>query len=186
MAWTEERVALLTKLWSEGLSASQIARQLGDVTRNAVIGKVHRLGLSGRATPSRAERPRMPARRKRAPKPILIIPETVKEARLPDGNFVTVPTLRDGMCKWPYGDPSRSDFHFCGQAAHGGPYCRAHAAVAYQPLSARRSRPAAQPRPAPVVLPREAPAAAPPPAQPAAEPAVSMERPIAEPKRATG
>jgi GcrA cell cycle regulator len=48
-AWTEERVELLKKLWSDGLSASQIAAELGNVTRNAVIGKVHRLGLSGRA-----------------------------------------------------------------------------------------------------------------------------------------
>lgn len=53
MSWTEERVAVLKKLWAEGHSASQIAKQLGGVTRNAVIGKVHRLGLSGRATPSR-------------------------------------------------------------------------------------------------------------------------------------
>ena len=56
MAWTDERVEELKKLWSEGLSASQIAKQLGGVTRNAVIGKVHRLGLSGRATPSRPVR----------------------------------------------------------------------------------------------------------------------------------
>ncbi|UDQ87560.1 GcrA cell cycle regulator [Xanthobacter autotrophicus] len=49
MSWNDERVELLKKLWSEGLSASQIATELGEVTRNAVIGKVHRLGLSGRA-----------------------------------------------------------------------------------------------------------------------------------------
>src|SRR5674476_1361862 len=49
MSWTDERVALLTKLWADGLSASQIAAELGGITRNAVIGKVHRLGLSGRA-----------------------------------------------------------------------------------------------------------------------------------------
>jgi GcrA cell cycle regulator len=60
MAWNDERVDLLKKLWSEGLSASQIAGRLGGVTRNAVIGKVHRLGLSGRATTSRmkSHRPR--------------------------------------------------------------------------------------------------------------------------------
>ncbi len=60
MAWTDERVEILKKLWAEGLSARQIADQLGGVTRNAVIGKVHRLGLSGRATTSRAKtmRPR--------------------------------------------------------------------------------------------------------------------------------
>ncbi len=64
MNWTDERVELLRKLWSEGLSASQIAAQLGGVSRNAVIGKVHRLKLSsrGRAAPAQT-------RQKRAPKP---------------------------------------------------------------------------------------------------------------------
>src|SRR5262245_65830850 len=61
MAWNDERVELLKKLWADGLSASQIAGRLGGVTRNAVIGKVHRLGLSGRATTSRmkSHRPRV-------------------------------------------------------------------------------------------------------------------------------
>ena len=60
MSWTDERVELLKKLWSDGLSASQIAAELGGITRNAVIGKVHRLGLSGRAksASSAARRPR--------------------------------------------------------------------------------------------------------------------------------
>ena len=56
--WSDDRVEQLKTLWTEGLSASQIARALGGVTRNAVIGKVHRLGLAGRAGPARAERPR--------------------------------------------------------------------------------------------------------------------------------
>ena len=56
LSWTDERVAALKKLWLDGLSASQIAKQLGGVTRNAVIGKVHRLGLSGRAAPSQPRR----------------------------------------------------------------------------------------------------------------------------------
>ena len=64
MAWNDERVDLLKKLWADGLSASQIAGELGGVTRNAVIGKVHRLSLSGRAKPSggavRANRPKAP------------------------------------------------------------------------------------------------------------------------------
>src|ERR1700679_124450 len=59
MNWSDDRVEQLKSLWTEGLSASQIARALGGVTRNAVIGKVHRLGLAGRASPSRAERPRV-------------------------------------------------------------------------------------------------------------------------------
>ena len=71
MGWTDERVELLKKLWQDGLSASQIAKQLGGVTRNAVIGKVHRLGLSGRAAPSKPARPVFkaprPARQAAAP-----------------------------------------------------------------------------------------------------------------------
>ena len=58
MGWTEERVALLTKLWADGLSASQIAAELGGITRNAVIGKVHRLGLSGQAKSPSSSSPR--------------------------------------------------------------------------------------------------------------------------------
>ena len=58
MGWTDERVETLKKLWLDGLSASQIAKQLGGVTRNAVIGKVHRLKLSGRAKPASAAAPR--------------------------------------------------------------------------------------------------------------------------------
>src|ERR1041385_458667 len=58
MGWTDERVAQLTKLWADGLSASQIAAELGGITRNAVIGKVHRLGLSGRAKSPSSSSPR--------------------------------------------------------------------------------------------------------------------------------
>ncbi|MDD3445196.1 MAG: GcrA family cell cycle regulator, partial [Zavarzinia sp.] len=66
MSWTDERIATLRDLWEQGLSASQIAARLGNITRNAVIGKVHRLGLSGRPSPVRAERPATAAP---APKP---------------------------------------------------------------------------------------------------------------------
>ena len=58
MGWTDERVELLKKLWADGLSASQIAAELGGITRNAVIGKVHRLGLSGRAKSPSSSAPR--------------------------------------------------------------------------------------------------------------------------------
>ena len=68
MGWTEERVEVLKKLWLDGFSASQIAKQLGDgLTRNAVIGKVHRLGLSGRAAPSQPQRPAFKASRPARP-----------------------------------------------------------------------------------------------------------------------
>ena len=141
MAWTEERVEQLTKLWAEGLSASQIARTLGDVTRNAVIGKIHRLGLSGRATPARSERPRMAPRRKAAAKPVLVEPELIEEALLADGEYATVMTLTEHMCKWPIGHPGSSEFHFCGRKTDiSSPYCEAHARVAYQSTPTRKEK----------------------------------------------
>lgn len=156
MAWTEDRVAVLTKLWAEGLSASQIAAQLGGVTRNAVIGKVHRLGLSGRAKPSRptarrvnktpkarvktAAVPKKPKPAKVAVKPVVQAPPAppLEAKPLPNGEFATILTIRDHMCKWPIGDPTASDFRFCGRKIKAGePYCEAHCSVAYQPSRRR-------------------------------------------------
>ena len=141
MAWTEELVELLKKLWTEGLSASQIARTMGDVTRNAVIGKVHRLGLSGRATTSRSDRPRRATIPKPKPKPVVAEPETIAEATLSNGEFATVLTLNSVMCRWPIGDPGTDNFHFCGNGTEAGePYCSAHAQLAYQPSNRGRER----------------------------------------------
>jgi GcrA cell cycle regulator len=142
MGWTDERVEQLKGLWNEGLSASQIARALGGITRNAVIGKVHRLGLAGRAAPARAERPR--AQRRSSIHAAPPLPEVIEEdpIKLDDGNFATVLTITDRMCHWPIGDPSETEFHFCGRKPrNGSPYCEAHARKAYQPqtLKARRA-----------------------------------------------
>ena len=146
MGWTDERVEQLKTLWTEGLSASQIARVLGGVTRNAVIGKVHRLGLAGRAGPARAERPRNVSHksvvRLAAPEPEIVEQEPVT---LEDGSFATVLTINDRMCRWPIGDPAETAFHFCGRKPKlGSPYCEAHARKAYQPQNLRRDRRAAQ------------------------------------------
>lgn len=141
--WTDDRVEQLKNLWTEGLSASQIARAMGGVTRNAVIGKVHRLGLAGRATPSRSDRPRLPM----APKismrthtpPVPIVEED--PVTLDDGRHATVLTINDRMCRWPIGDPSEDQFHFCGRSPKSGsPYCEAHARKAYQPQQQRRDK----------------------------------------------
>lgn len=165
MSWTDERVSALKKLWAEGHSASQIAKQLGGVTRNAVIGKVHRLGLSGRATPSRpVKRPPRLARPKprvlpdgsvkvpapQAPERPAEAPRTVIERQEPlaplppltmaDGEPATILTLRDSMCKWPIGDPADPKFAFCGRKADCGPYCAEHAKVAFQPARKRDSK----------------------------------------------
>jgi len=157
MGWTDERVELLKKLWQEGLSASQIAKQLGGVTRNAVIGKVHRLGLSGRATPSKpartvfkAPRPARPAaapsapRRLIEPSSLIAQPTPVRYVDETPGT-ATVLTLGAHMCKWPIGDPALDSFTFCGRRTdEAGPYCHEHAQVAYQPAQAKKKTSAAE------------------------------------------
>lgn len=160
MAWTDDRVTTLKKLWLDGLSASQIARQLGgfpgspDGGRNAVIGKVHRLGLTGRAQPSqparsgfkapRPARPVTPA----APRRVVVAEELVPVSGMPDpvprieepGSATTL-TLGSHMCKWPIGDPASDGFTFCGRrSGNKGPYCLEHAQVAYQVSSKRGPR----------------------------------------------
>ena len=167
MNWTDERVELLRKLWAEGLSASQIAAQLGGVSRNAVIGKVHRLKLSsrGRAAPTQARQKKTktaaPKAAKPASPPSRPVPQTIGAtalkieydeepaprpmARADDSVVVPISRrlklveLTDRTCKWPNGDPLNEDFHFCGTASKdGSPYCAYHARLAYQPVSERR------------------------------------------------
>ena len=142
--WSEDRVTTLKSLWLHGLSASQIAKALGGVTRNAVIGKVHRLGLSGRAVPSAPARPartsipRSP-RRVTAPRPKPAIRHTPLPAS-PEGPGLvsSMATLGAHACKWPIGDPKAPSFTFCGRLANG-PYCPAHEAQAFRPGTAWRA-----------------------------------------------
>ncbi|WP_417685167.1 GcrA family cell cycle regulator [Roseibium sp.] len=166
MSWTNERVELLKKLWTEGHSASQIANELGGVTRNAVIGKVHRLGLSGRAkapapaakprrsrssTSSSSSTPRAAAqpqsqgatalKMEAAPAPVAQIkPQAEPVAELvPMSERATILSLTERTCKWPIGDPGSEDFYFCGRNSDPGvPYCAHHCKIAYQPVSDRR------------------------------------------------
>ncbi len=158
MSWTDERVELLKKLWTDGLSASQIAGELGGITRNAVIGKVHRLGLSGRAKSTGAGVPR--PRKSRSASPMLRIgrgairgntalahayeldtetePELIDNV-IPITQRRTLLQLNELTCRWPVGDPGNSDFFFCGgNTVNGLPYCAYHARVAYQPAADRR------------------------------------------------
>lgn len=175
MSWTDERVDLLKKLWSEGLSASQIAGRLGGVTRNAVIGKVHRLGLSGRATTSRIKsmrpRSRVPAAPKRQVKSrfsgtsgnpaVRALYEPGVEPFQPAEDELVIPmaerksiqTLTESACRWPIGDPQHDDFHFCGKGKVAGlPYCEHHARRAFQPPQARRRNVAVEaPKPTPAI-----------------------------------
>jgi len=161
MAWTDDRVERLKKLWAEGRSASQIAKELGEVTRNAVIGKVHRLGISERASvprPVRAAKRARPASRQRArPRAANSVARRSAESRsLPRraltsvvptkkivvlGDPVSLLELTEKLCKWPVGDPDSADFRFCGNPSeHGVSYCVDHQDLAYQPASSRRDR----------------------------------------------
>lgn len=150
--WTEERVGSLKKLWLEGQSAEQIANVLkAGITRNAVAGKVHRLGLSGREQPSGPARTHSPpAPRNRvyttwAPrKPSTLQPahalvESNAEPRVQDSpGTASLTTLEDDMCKWPIGDPTSSAFTFCGRKTRNV-YCPDHEKVAYQPQAKKGS-----------------------------------------------
>ncbi len=152
MAWTEERVRDLKRLWEEGHSASYIANELGEVTRNAVIGKAHRLGLSSRPSPiksggsgTKSPRPkRKPAARRAAPRKAAVPrqksvkPETPRLSDLERRAIATAPQpapegYKGPRCQWPIGDPGTDDFQFCGAPAHEGrPYCTAHCQIAYR------------------------------------------------------
>jgi GcrA cell cycle regulator len=160
MSWTDERVETLKKLWAEGHSASQIAAELGGITRNAVIGKVHRLGLSGRAkSPSsaapRPRKPRTASHMLRVTRSSMrgntalahayeldIDPEAEPiDNVIPLGQRRSLLELTEDTCRWPIGDPGSADFYFCGGPAITSlPYCAYHSRIAYQPANARRDR----------------------------------------------
>lgn len=165
LSWTDDRISLLKRMWKEGKSAADIAKALGKgVTRNAVIGKAHRMGLSGRPSPIKkpetkkaAAAPKKEAKaapaKKAAPAAKSAPAGPVREAEeikrvekeaIPPGGGVALIDLTERMCKWPIGDPREADFTFCGRPIRQGtPYCPEHAATAYQ-TSGRRSSPAAQ------------------------------------------
>lgn len=162
MSWTDERVELLKKLWQDGLSASQIASELGGLTRNAIIGKVHRLGLTGRGQPTssiKRQRRTYAIRRGRPEGAVYINPKLLatagnlalkpdhmpEEIRLRRDVIVPIPRklsifqLTNKTCKWPIGDPGQDDFHFCGHdSLENIPYCEYHAGVCYQAPAPRR------------------------------------------------
>jgi GcrA cell cycle regulator len=166
--WTDERVELLKKLWNDGLSASQIAAEIGNITRNAVIGKVHRLGLSGRARPQSVAQPRArkaPAARPTGASPpnhglhtrgataLASLPQRMAEAApeaapqvnpdvvVPFSERVTIMELKESMCRWPLGDPTTAEFRYCGSRSEvGTPYCQYHCRIAYQPSIDRNRR----------------------------------------------
>ena len=163
MSWTNERTELLKQLWADGVSAGQIAIRLRDVSRNAVIGKARRLGLAGRATTSRIRtaRPRskiallpahspkaqaqqsrfgnLPLKKALATGTVVRLPPILPELFPGPDSPVGIGQLKDCMCAWPIGDPTKKDFRFCGRPRTlVTPYCEHHAAVAYNPSVRKR------------------------------------------------
>ena len=158
--WTDERVNLLKQLWGEGKTAKEIAGVLGGgLTRNAVIGKAHRLNLSGRASPIQQNisparkkletkaretgklkdiKPKIQPKEAQKRKSETEITFTRRKKEVPAEAFkalgagVKLEDIKDRMCRWPIGDPKSPNFHFCGAQCDGQtPYCEAHAKVAY-------------------------------------------------------
>jgi GcrA cell cycle regulator len=127
-------------MWCEGRTAAEIAKELGDVTRNAVIGKAHRLKLSNRVSPIQQDN-----KKSASPAPVIrekivavVAPVTIREIPLKTKGVKMI-DLRDRMCRWPSGDPREANFSFCGCGSVPGlPYCPDHAKMAYQ--AASRSR----------------------------------------------
>ncbi len=140
MSWTPEKEEKLKELWKKGHSGSQIASILGNTTRNAVIGKVHRLKLQARITSKKVntkinveknnptEIKTQKLGRKAKFKALLLDKNFEKE------NPKKLEELSDVTCRWPIGHPYEEKFYFCGRTSiEKFPYCKLHLLYAYQP-----------------------------------------------------
>ena len=140
MSWTEEKVAKLKELWGKGNTASQIAGIIGGISRNAVIGKAHRLNLSAKIKTRTAtsnqkfensldEKNTKSKRVRRSKFKSLII-----EKDFEPENPKQLEELDENSCKWPVGHPDEKSFYFCGRSSlKDFSYCKLHLLYAYQP-----------------------------------------------------
>jgi len=140
MSWTEEKVAKLKELWGKGSTASQIAEIIGGISRNAVIGKAHRLNLSSKIKTRNAssiqnydnnsEENNSKQKRGRKSKFKSLIIEKDFEPENPK----KLEELDESSCKWPIGHPEEESFYFCGRSfLKDFSYCKLHLLYAYQP-----------------------------------------------------
>ena len=145
MSWTPERESKLRDLWSKGHTASQIAEAIGATTRNAVIGKAHRLNLASRTNSLRSFNVRNKDKDEKN-KEINSgrVSRKVKfKSLLLDKNFEpenpkSLEQLDDETCRWPLGHPDENDFHFCGRTSEKNfSYCKLHVLYAFQPKNAK-------------------------------------------------
>ena len=144
MSWTSEKVEKLKELWSKGRTASQIAEALGDTTRNAVIGKAHRLNLEARApskqsSSSKSKENSQTTKRSTAP----MSRKARFQSILLDKNFEaenpkSLEELTEETCKWPIGHPNEEKFYFCGRKpVEDFSYCKLHVLYAFQPKNTK-------------------------------------------------
>ena len=140
MSWTEEKVSKLKELWGKGNTASQIAEIIGGISRNAVIGKAHRLNLSAKIKTRTAtsnknfdiskEENNFKSKRGRKSKFQSLIIEKDFEPENPK----QLEELDENTCKWPIGHPDEKNFYFCGRSSlKDFSYCKLHLLYAYQP-----------------------------------------------------
>ena len=149
MSWTPEREEKLRELWKKGHSASQIASMLGDTTRNAIIGKAHRLNLEARAPSKKLGHKVNTENIEHNIKPEVKIQKLGRKARfkalLLDKSFeqenpIKLEELTDQTCRWPNNHPEDKDFYFCGRKPmEKFPYCKLHVLYAFQPKNAKEA-----------------------------------------------
>ena len=140
MSWTDEKVAKLKELWGKGKTANQIAEIIGGISRNAVIGKAHRLNLSAKIKTRAAtsnqnfensqdnKNIRTNKGRKNRFRSLIIEKDFEPE------NPKQLEELDENSCKWPIGHPNEKSFYFCGRTSlKDFSYCKLHLLYAYQP-----------------------------------------------------
>ena len=140
MSWTDEKVAKLKELWGKGSTASQFAEIIGGISRNAVIGKAHRLNLSAKIK-TRSATSNENYENSTNGKNIKLkrggrskFKSLIIEKDFEPENPKTLEELDDNSCKWPIGHPNEKDFYFCGRKSlKDFSYCKLHLLYAYQP-----------------------------------------------------
>lgn len=180
MAWTKERISLLIDLWTSGKSASVVAKEIGCISRNAVIGKIHRLGIANRVSIKKITQ-KTKLKKDTPDKTIKKTKKNIKDTlnmshfdtafdkqssrknknnsikkhvtqrvgsrrvifsynpdEVVESKKLSLLELKEGVCRWPSGDPKNGEFHFCGCSTHNNsPYCDYHARIAYTQISKR-------------------------------------------------
>ena len=148
MSWNDDNVLRLKELWDQGLPTAQIGKLLG-FTKNAVVGKAHRIGLERRPSPIR--RTAVKPDRKKARSPVM--PKLNFEKQELETNQINTSNFQPSVknifisnskrgCEWPMGHPDESDFHFCGKERFDDkPYCLDHCAIAYVIPEKEESKP---------------------------------------------